>query len=117
MANLATMPTTWAALTSKVGTGSDVRIGHNTTATYAPSGNEPAYVIALHGHSIVRVFASKVAVRHCGWVSVTTFDRIRRFLPAGWSAGFAGGDPHVRNYRTGERHAVDSSEWVAVRGD
>lgn len=113
MSKLSTMPTTWVALRGKVGNRADYSIGHNTTATLCGY----YYSVRLHGHEIIRVHEDGgVSVRHCGWVSVTTFDRIRRFLPCGWTAGFAGGNPCLTNYETGERVPVGGSDFVLVRG-
>ena len=46
----------------------------------------------LHGHKIAILFPNDyVAIRDCGWVTTTTYDRLKRVLPPGWQISRKGG--------------------------
>jgi hypothetical protein len=95
-------------------------IGNNTTIevnTYSDEdyGTEPVILVRLHGHGIVLLFANgDVAVRDCGYVTTTTYDRINAFLPAGYGASRRGGSGTLINRRTNERQAISGQQWVRV---
>jgi len=56
-----------------------VRLQNNTTLRRTSFGN---YVVRLHDTDIVTYFSDgDIRVRTGGWLTVTTFDRIREYLP------------------------------------
>jgi hypothetical protein len=115
------MPTTYSGIVALIrGRKSDsVTLCNNTVATWWPESD--MVTITLHGHCIIRLFADgRTEVRHCGWPTVTTFDRIKRFLPYGWTATCQGGRPRiVAPYRgIGGRtmeYAVHYQEWATAK--
>ena len=109
--NRKTMPTTHRAAVAVLGDRDTVTIANNTKAhAYGDD-----VTISLHGHLIVILHADDtVSVRHAGWPTVTTFDRIKRFLPAGWGATRQGGTPRVFNTRVGVDTPIYGTEWVRL---
>lgn len=97
-----------------------VTIGNNTTiesdwfTTDEHGVNERIVIVRLHGHAIVRLSADGVAVRDCGYVTTTTYDRINAFLLPGYRAGYKQGRGFVRNAGTGNREAVESDAWLWI---
>jgi len=95
--NRKTMPTTYAAILGQLPmSGRPLTLCNNTTARLDTLGMVPVIIISLHGHDIVRMYRNdNVQVRHCGYPTVTTFDRIKRFLPARFSVTRQGGNPRL----------------------
>jgi hypothetical protein len=94
-----------------LGSRSTVTLAHNTKAHR--DGDDVA--ISLHGHLIVILHADDaVSVRHAGWPTVTTFDRIKRFVPAGWGVTRQGGSPRAYRNRDGAEVAIDSTGWLRL---
>ena len=61
--------------------GVPVKIGHNTTAERTGSAL-PSILVRLHGHPIVRLWASgRVDWTLAGYGTVTTRERVNQFLP------------------------------------
>lgn len=109
--NRKTMPTTHAELRRVVGNGRRV-LCNNTTAVYIASGDY--YEVRLHGHTIAVVTANNVAVRHCGYVTTTTFDRLKRFVPAGWGVSRANGEPHAFHVASGTVAPITSTLFTVL---
>jgi hypothetical protein len=100
--NRQTMPTTFASIVEAMRGKDHVALCNNTVAYLTNEGESPVVIVALHGHAIVRIWNNgTVDVRHCGYPTVTTFDRIKRFLPTGYTATRQGGDPRIM--RAGSR--------------
>jgi hypothetical protein len=96
-------------------------IGNNTTIeanTIDLLGREPerCILVRLHGHAIVALFpGGRVAVRDCGYVTATTYDRINQFLPWGWYATRRGGSGSLVNRNDARRNDdIVATVWVEV---
>jgi len=86
------MPTTFAEIDAALGNRKQITLCHNTVAFR----DNDTIDIALHGKVIVTLHPNNhVGVRHCGYVTTTTFDRIKRFLPSGYSVTRQGGVPRI----------------------
>lgn len=116
IANRMTMPTTFKGIVDILPmSGRPVTLCNNTVARIdALPGGTPVVIVSLHGHDIVRLLPNgDVDVRHCGYPGVVTFDRLRRFLPAGFSATYSKGDPRIT--RNGKRwDDVCNGIWTRV---
>jgi hypothetical protein len=112
MATLAAIPTGFARLAGLIDGHGRARIAVNTTAY---RWDDHTIAVALYGHTIVLVHDDDtVSLRHAGYVTATTFDRLHRFLPPGWAATRAGGNPRVVHIATGETVALDADTWTRV---
>lgn len=122
--NRNTMPTTYNNLVDAISATRNgvAKLANNTTAERWCSAlvgqsavamwMEDAVLIRLHGHGIVVIKDDgRVFVRHCGYPTVTTFDRIKRFLPRGWTCSRSGGDPRVESDEH-EQYAVRADVWT-----
>ena len=111
--NLTTMPTTYGDIVALIrGRKNDtVTLGNNTTATW--DWENDTVTVRLHGHAIVRIHEDdSVDIRHCGCVTATTFDRLRRFVPAGYRVSRKGGMGALTNaYST---RGIYGLEWVTA---
>lgn len=105
----ATMPTTYTELVHALGDRDARTIANNTVAF---RGQNDAILVALHGHAIARFTADEVALRHCGYLTTTTFDRLRRLAPAGWSITRAQGNP--RAVKGASSISLDDSAWTVI---
>lgn len=105
------MPTTHAGIIALLGDRSTVTIAHNTKAH--AYGDDVA--VSLHDHLIAILHVDgDVSIRHAGWPTVTTFDRLKRFVPAGWGVSRQGGSPRAFRNRDGLTVPVFGSEWVRL---
>lgn len=94
--NRQTMPTTFGGIVEAMRGKDNVTLCNNTRAYLTEDMGFPMVLITLHGHAIVRMYpGGTVQVRHCGYPTVTTFDRIKRFLPAGFGCTRQGGNPRL----------------------
>lgn len=108
---MATMKaTTYTGLARVLGSSTEARIGHNTTAER--EGQE--IVVRLHGHAIVRLLADDtVCIRDADYTTVTTYDRLKAFLPAGWRVYRRSGDGWAENSK-GARMVVHGQRWLRL---
>ena len=92
-------------------------IGNNTVASL---NSERTITVALHGHSIVRLFANgDTAWTLAGWPTVTTRDRVNQFLPDGQRVWQHKGEqrqswPNFPGDRQGWRPVEDLHAWYRV---
>lgn len=109
--NRQTMPTTFDSIVAAMRGKDYVTLCNNTRAFLTDDMGFPVVIITLHGHAIVRMYAGgTVQVRHCGYPTVTTFDRIKRFLPNGFTCTRQGGDPRLLH--NGQRFDdIDGLYW------
>jgi len=99
-----------------------VTIGNNTTIESdwmpvegeEPGVNEQFVTVRLHGHAIVRLYEHGVAVRDCGYVTATTYERINAFLPPGWTAHRKDGRGYVARRLGSEVESVEGDAWLYV---
>lgn len=59
-------------------------------------------VVRLHGNPIVRFYPDHVTLNNCGWRTLTTKERMNRFLPDGFAIYQHRNVWYIRNYRTGD---------------
>jgi hypothetical protein len=109
--NRQNMPTTFPAIVEAMHGKDHVTLCNNTVAYLTEDLGFPVVIIALHGHAIVRIYqGGTVQVRHCGYPTVTTFDRIKRFLPEGFTATRQGGDPRLL-FRGTRFDDIPANDW------
>lgn len=115
MANL--IATDYAGIVKILGPSGSAKIGNNTTATLVPSNVTDAQDIEvrLHGHKIaVLDLRGRVAIRHCGHVTATTFDRLRQLVPAGWKLNYSKGWARATNTVTCLVEDIDADRWLIL---
>jgi hypothetical protein len=100
------MPTTYDQILPLLIGKDEITIGNNTVATWSTV--DAAISVLLHGHEIIRVYGDgTVTVRHCGYPTRTTLDRINRFIqPIGWKANLRNGAAYV------DWMMLHTDEWV-----
>lgn len=112
-ATLATMPTTWAELDRVVtAAGVAVTIGHNTTAMRSLTDEPCAFGIRLHGHLIAIVYPHAVFVRDCGYVTTTTYDRLKRLVAPFGAKVYRRKGAGMIVLRDGQTLAIGSGNWT-----
>lgn len=109
MANLADMPTTYQAILAQLTGHDSVTIGLNTVASWS---DDHGIAVSLHGNEIIRLYPTQVAVRHCGYITHTTQDRLNRFLPVKVRATIKNGD--MRLLSGDEMCPIQETGWVFV---
>jgi hypothetical protein len=95
--NRKTMPTTFAEIATALGNRTSITLCHNTVAV--DRRNEYGLIaIKLHGHTICELFPTGTAyVTDCGYVTTTTYDRLKRFVsPLGCSVFRRNGTGYIR---------------------
>jgi len=68
----------------------------NNTMVHRVDNDDPnkGISVTLHGNEIARMYPNgNVAIRHCGYPTSTTFDRLNRLVPLGWRASRVDGKP------------------------
>lgn len=120
MNTLTDMPTNYTAVLTRLIGKDEVEIGNNTVATWSTV--DSGLSILLHGHEIIRLQENgDVYVRHCGYPTRTTMDRLNRFLPSNARAAIRGGEAFVE-FRYGDNKwpvaiPLQNEEWLVVRGE
>ena len=113
-ATLDTMPTTWAELDREVTAPCvAVTIGHNTTAMRSVvNRGQCAFGIRLHGHLIALVYPEAVFVRDCGYVTTTTYDRLKRLVAPFGATVYRRKGAGMIVLRDGQTLAIGSGNWT-----
>ncbi len=84
---------TFKTLVEHLRTKSEATICNNTKVV-RQNLHDPTQGIGmlLHGHKIAILYPNGyVAIRDCGYVTTTTYDRLNRVLPPGWQVSRKGG--------------------------
>lgn len=84
---------TFRTLVEHLRTKSEATICNNTKVVRQDE-RDPTQGIGLllHGHKIAILFPDgNVAIRDCGYITTTTYDRLKRVLPPGWEITRKGG--------------------------
>lgn len=82
-----------------------VVVGRNTRSHLHKTPEGDNIYISLHDHKIVCLFENgRVAINIAGWPTMTTRDRIQRFLPAGYRI----------SQTNGVRGGCDGDQWLSV---
>lgn len=105
---LKTMPTTYAEIMPMLLRADEITLANNTVATWSTV--DDGISILLHGHEIIRVLESgTIYVRHCGYPTRTTMDRINRFIRrTGWKANLSGGKAYI------DWMMIHDEEWLCL---
>lgn len=114
---LAQMPTTWAEMNRWVHGTSPRTIANNTVALRQPNmiRDTDVFSVYLHGREIAIVCPDVVYVRDCGYVTRTTYDRLKRLVePFGATVRRKGG-VGLLTLSCGHVLAVGDGSWVEVR--
>lgn len=102
--------TTWQELENQFNTKVRVPCCNNTLA-YRMDSNR--IFVVLHNKPIITLMSNNVvAIRTMGRPTVTTFDRLRQVVPAGWQTSRRGGCPLATF--NGKSTPIDAYEWLLL---
>lgn len=93
--------------------GGGATIGNNTHALLM----DEVVGVRLHGHLIAMLHPDgRVAIRDCGWVTTTTYDRLMQLVPAGWRVNRKGGQG-TTSFNKELCSPIFPGEWVILCPD
>lgn len=112
-------PTTYSEARDVLGTRDGLKIAHNTQLERLDVESGAAVIgVRLHATYVVRFYGSDaLRLDSGGWRTVTTKQRINRYLPAGVSLAQKGGVWRVTDRRFGSEVVVDFSDGMLLRPD
>lgn len=110
MSNRNTMPVTYDELVKFVDGRASRTLCNNTVAINRLA--DDGYIaIRLHGHTICEVYPSWLVISDAGYVTTTTYDRLKRFVAP---LGAAVHRRHGQGYVTLHNGAQFPITWVGV---
>lgn len=102
--------TTWQELDEQLTGVGKVHVCNNTIAHRLDADR---IFVALHDKIIITLMSNNVvAIRTMGWASMTTFDRFRQVVPAGWRTSRRGGWP-VATFND-KSTPIETLEWLLL---
>jgi hypothetical protein len=105
------IPTTYGEVRQLIAGHGEVKIANNTTACLYGDTVE----IYLHGYNIIALHRDgSVSLRHMHHATHTTFERMKRFCPRGWTVTRSEGRPRAVHFPEGTEVPIEALIFARI---